>query len=203
MKTTKTKTTKTTSGKLTRQTEFLSLLHSHHWNVSATCLDMGLSRNTVKNWIAVDAKFQDRLECAKQTEIDDVEQALLEQIKKGDTTATIFYLKTRGKSRGYVEREPSPGRKVNGILCAVLAGNKTVTEAAYDFAMLGQPLPEVLKIQLTKAAAVEDSRAGGATEDELNRKYNEAIMRVSQQILELPERKAVVDGLKAQVESDR
>jgi hypothetical protein len=37
--------------------------------------------------------------------LDFAESQLYKQIKDGSTTATIFYLKTKGKQRGYVERQ--------------------------------------------------------------------------------------------------
>ena len=36
--------------------------------------------------------------------IDLSEASLLRQIQNNNTSATIFYLKTKGKNRGYVER---------------------------------------------------------------------------------------------------
>lgn len=40
---------------------------------------------------------------------DFAEGKLLEQIKAGNMTAIIFYLKTQGKDRGYVERQEISG----------------------------------------------------------------------------------------------
>ena len=37
------------------------------------------------------------------------ESQLHKQILKGNTSATIFYLKTKGKNRGYVERHEHTG----------------------------------------------------------------------------------------------
>jgi hypothetical protein len=42
---------------------------------------------------------------AKERFLDFLESKLVEQINGGNTTSIIFALKTKGKNRGYVERQ--------------------------------------------------------------------------------------------------
>jgi len=46
---------------------------------------------------------------AKERMLDFAEGKLYEKIKSGDNAAIIFYLKTQGKARGYVERQEVTG----------------------------------------------------------------------------------------------
>jgi hypothetical protein len=46
---------------------------------------------------------------AREDLLDYVENKLLEQITEGNMTAIIFYLKTQGRHRGYVERMEHAG----------------------------------------------------------------------------------------------
>lgn len=45
------------------------------------------------------------VEEAREMMVDDAEAVLQRKILQGDTTSLIFYLKTQGKQRGYVERQ--------------------------------------------------------------------------------------------------
>ena len=46
---------------------------------------------------------------AKEKMLDFAEGKLYEKIKEGDNAAIIFYLKTQGKKRGYIERQEVTG----------------------------------------------------------------------------------------------
>ena len=65
---------------------------------------IGISRNVILDWRAKDNEFADAFNAITEKQGDFVESKLLKTIKDGDTTAIIFYCKTKLKNRGYVER---------------------------------------------------------------------------------------------------
>ena len=74
--------------------------------VTFACEKVGLSRQTFYRWYREDAEFKERADAINELQID-IAGALPSEkkIQKGDITAIIFYLKTKGKSRGYTERK--------------------------------------------------------------------------------------------------
>ena len=83
---------------------FIANMTSTLGNITSSCMAAGISRQTYYNWMRDDLEFKQSVEDVIEESIDFVESSLMERIKEGDTTATIFYLKTKGKSRGYVEK---------------------------------------------------------------------------------------------------
>lgn len=73
--------------------------------VSAACQQVGVSRWTHYDWMQKDAKYKTEVENISENAVDFAEGKLLAKINSGDTIATIFYLKTKGKARGYVEKQ--------------------------------------------------------------------------------------------------
>lgn len=86
-----------------RKQRFLEALKEHLGIVATACSACGMTRQTYYNWRHNDAEFKAAVDEITETQIDYVEDKLLNQIKNGNTTATIFYLKTKGKKRGYSE----------------------------------------------------------------------------------------------------
>ncbi len=72
-------------------------------NISATCVALGIDRNTFYSWRENDERLAQMLDEIDESLIDFSESKLLEQINDGNLTAIIFHLKTKGKKRGYVE----------------------------------------------------------------------------------------------------
>lgn len=87
-----------------RQEKFLKVLDAVGGNISAACHQCGgMSRNTFYEW-KKEATFADAYNEIVEGLIDYAESQLMQQITAGNTSATIFFLKTKGKERGYVEK---------------------------------------------------------------------------------------------------
>jgi len=72
--------------------------------VTTACKTAGCSRETFYKYCREDEEFKAKVEDISNITLDFAESQLHKQIMDGNTTATIFYLKTKGKNRGYIER---------------------------------------------------------------------------------------------------
>ena len=73
--------------------------------VTSACKAVDISRETHYRWLREDADYKAAVESLSDVALDFAESQLHKQIKEGNSTATIFFLKTKGKKRGYVERQ--------------------------------------------------------------------------------------------------
>jgi len=83
----------------------------------------GISYTTVWRYTQDFPSVKQAVEEAKEFMTDFAEGKLFEKISKGDITAIIFYLKTKGKSRGYVERHEVGGEGGGPITLKVVYDN--------------------------------------------------------------------------------
>jgi hypothetical protein len=71
--------------------------------ISSACESAAVPRRTFYNWIESDPEFRDAYEDIVERSLDFVESKLLERIEAGSERAICFFLRTRGRSRGYRE----------------------------------------------------------------------------------------------------
>ena len=83
----------------------LSALESQLGIVSSACGIVGISRQTHYRWLDEDKDYAREVKDLKNFALDFAESKLLECIKNNKETSIIFYLKTQGKMRGYIERQ--------------------------------------------------------------------------------------------------
>jgi len=98
--------------------QILESLEEHKGIVTSACASINCPRSTYYNYYNTDPEFKDAVDAIQDVAIDFVESKLMEKIngvsvagKEGEIydlppsdTAIIFYLKTKGKKRGYIER---------------------------------------------------------------------------------------------------
>lgn len=77
--------------------------------VTTACKQLGIGRTTYYDWYNNDPEFKKAVDELQGVALDMAESQLHKQILGGNTSATIFYLKTKGKNRGYVERHEHTG----------------------------------------------------------------------------------------------
>lgn len=89
----------------TKKSVMIQALESSLGVVSVACNKAEISRETHYRWYKEDPIYKQEVDNVKNVCLDFVESKLFEQIRDNNTTSTIFYLKTQGKNRGYVERQ--------------------------------------------------------------------------------------------------
>ena len=73
--------------------------------VSTASTMVGINRSTHYEWLKKDSEYKQKVDDLENLMLDFAETNLHQQIQEGNTTATIFLLKTRGRKRGYIERQ--------------------------------------------------------------------------------------------------
>lgn len=88
---------------------------------------VGINRSTHYDWLEKDEEYRKAVNDISEMTIDFAESQLHKQIKEGNQSSTIFYLKTKGKHRGYVERVENDlttkGDSINEINLNIIESN--------------------------------------------------------------------------------
>lgn len=91
------------------KTRLLAALEQSLGVVTDACNEVGISRSTFYNYCREDEDFKKEVEELQDLALDFVESQLFKNIKNGSDACTIFYMKTKGKKRGYIERTELTG----------------------------------------------------------------------------------------------
>lgn len=81
--------------------ELLEALERSLGIVTAACKDVGVSRQTFYNWYNEDIDFKTKVDDLNNFTLDFVENQLLRKIKEGSERSILFYMKYKGRGRGY------------------------------------------------------------------------------------------------------
>ena len=73
--------------------------------VTTACKSVGVDRSTFYKYVNEDEEFAKQVKDIGEVALDFVESQNFQLIKDKNPTAIIFYLKTKGKHRGFVERK--------------------------------------------------------------------------------------------------
>lgn len=91
--------------RLTTKQKILKALEEEHGVVTTACKKIGISRSAYYKLWNSDDKFREECDAIQEAAVDFVESQLFKNIREGNITGQIFYLKTKGKHRGYIERQ--------------------------------------------------------------------------------------------------
>lgn len=97
-----------------KQEKFIQMFPLLHYNISSTCDEIKISRNTFYDWMEMPF-FKSAIEAKQEEILDMAEEQLKKNIQEGKSQELLFLLKTKGKKRGYGESVDitSAGEKIN------------------------------------------------------------------------------------------
>lgn len=103
-------------------------LRASFGNQSAVARKFGVSRQAVAKFIETRPALQVVLDEAQQSILDNAESALYRAILQGEPWAVKWLLATKGKSRGYVERQEVTGQGGEPLTITIRRVNSAGTD---------------------------------------------------------------------------
>lgn len=89
-----------------RQLAMLQALREHKGLITYACKAAGISRQTHYDWMHSCDVYKEAVTEIDDFVLDHIENAAMKMIDAGNNPAVlIFYLKTKGKKRGFVEKQ--------------------------------------------------------------------------------------------------
>lgn len=73
--------------------------------VTPACQKVGISRDRFYTYYNEDKDFAEKVDEIQNYQLDFVENELFNKIRQGSEKSILFYLRFKGKKRGYVERQ--------------------------------------------------------------------------------------------------
>ena len=126
---------------------FISELKSRLGLIMGTCDALSIPYSRVRDWAKNDPEFAEALVSVKEYTLDAVENELFKKITGGDTKAIIFYLQTKGRSRGFGNKLEVTGED----------GGPIQTESSIRVADLAKELPADVLNTIVNAAIISNA----------------------------------------------
>ena len=106
--------------------QLIEALESSLGVVTQACKKVKIARSTFYDWYNGDEAFKKEVDSIGDIALDFAETQLHKQIKEGVPSSTMFYLKTKGKKRGYIEKtehdHTTKGDKINDQKVSIVFG---------------------------------------------------------------------------------
>ena len=92
-------------------------------NITSACLKTNIDRQTFYNWMEDDNKFKNKVDEVPEITLDFFEAQLIKLAKEKNPQVVMFYLKTKGKKRDYVERQEIETHAVQDVTINIIKPN--------------------------------------------------------------------------------
>jgi hypothetical protein len=89
--------------KINLKPELLLALEKNLGIVTPACKEVGISRNVFYQWYRSDEEFKKAVDDINDVTLDFAENQLLKKIKEGSERSILFYMRYKGRKRGYTE----------------------------------------------------------------------------------------------------
>lgn len=96
--------------------EVIEAIKKNNGFLAPAARDLGIARSTIFRYVSRYPTIKQAVDDLRDENIDFAEHQLMKAIKNGSIPAIMFFLKTVGRNRGYVERQEVEGNLTHTVI---------------------------------------------------------------------------------------